>query len=91
MTDILSILEEYGVDHRSVGEHHHATGGFVQTHCPKCSPDDGFQVDIPGHVFAEIKRIAYRAYQKGRKDVKKEFEQRHVDVPSLTARHGIQM
>ncbi len=37
-TDILS---EYRVSYREAGSHHHATHGWVQTDCPRCSPNSG--------------------------------------------------
>jgi len=36
---IIELLQEYRIPYKNVGEHHHATSGFVQIDCPFCSRD----------------------------------------------------
>lgn len=38
---ITEILSQFNVPYKKVGEHHHATMGFVQIDCPFCSKDSG--------------------------------------------------
>lgn len=46
--NLSEILEEYGVESRAPGEHHHATSGWLNVDCPFCSPGSGrFRLGLP--------------------------------------------
>lgn len=41
MSILTDFLQQYGVDHRLGGQHHHVSHGWVGVDCPDCSPDSG--------------------------------------------------
>lgn len=37
--NVIEALKELGIDYREQGQHHHATQGWIQMDCPRCSPN----------------------------------------------------